>query len=172
MTRQYKVLWIEDDAHMDLSGLASPVHIAPQYKLVTVLQVSEAVERILETEFDVIITDMRFKADKNPSWWDLAQARQNGNGKPGQNANFGDRLGLQLLYTLLGPDDERMIKIEVPPWITSDRFVVFTVEERITIQDHLSKLKINHYERKQPGLPRRTLKNLIDKVLKERGLVG
>lgn len=168
MTKQFKVLWIEDDAHMDLGGLATPVHIALKYKLVTVLQVSEAVRHIMTNEYDVIITDVRFKADNDPTWWDLTHPRRNGNGN--MRLNLGDRLGLQLLYSLLGSPDDRMIKLEVPPWVTPERFAVFTVEERSTIDEHLSKLGVKHYERKQPGLPKRTLRSMIERVLKERGI--
>lgn len=159
----FKVLWIEDDALFDLNGLAAAVHTSLKYKLVIARNVTEAVDSILKNEYDVIIVDVRLPPGGDERW-----ARLFINARAEVEQNLGNKLGLQLLYTLLAQGDDRVIRVAIPDWVSPDRFAVFTVEEYTTIERHLSSLGVKFHVKKKAGLPRRTLRDLIDQVLQSR----
>ncbi|GEM_PF-551209 len=160
MTKMYKILWIEDDALFDLNSLAAAVHTSLKYKLVIARNVTEAVDHILRSEYDVVIVDMRLPPGTDDRWATLFL-----NARAEVEKNFGNKLGLQLLYTLLGPEQDRVIKLPVPSWVNPNRFAVFTVEEYTTLERHLTKLGVQFHVKKKAGLSRRTLRDLIDQVI-------
>jgi len=112
MTKVHKILWIEDDALFDLNIMAAPVHTSMKYKVVIARNVTEAVDNILKTEYDVVIVDMRLPPGSDKAWGELFT-----NARASIEQNLGNKLGLQLLYTLLGVGDDRVIKIPVPAWV-------------------------------------------------------
>lgn len=159
----YHVLWVEDDALFDLNDLATAVSSSLRYKLKTAPNVTEALTLIQAREFDVIIVDVRLPPGQDDEWKKLFI-----NSRPEVEKNLGNKLGLQLLRTLLGTNGNRTIEIAVPDWVTADRFAVFTVEERSICEPHLTDLGVEHHVKKKAGLPPSTLRDLIDKVIKSR----
>jgi hypothetical protein len=163
MTKVYQVLWIEDDALFDLNDLATAVSSSLKYKLKIARNVTEGIENILRREFDVIIVDVRLPPGNDQRWAELFI-----NARAEVEQNLGNKLGLQLLHTLLNRNGKHAVTIDIPSWVTPDRFAVFTVEERSTCEPHLTDLGVKVHVKKKAGLPPSTLRDLIDLVLKNR----
>jgi CheY-like chemotaxis protein len=164
-TMVYNVLWVEDDAIFDLSDLTAAVQVALKYKLVIAKNVTEAVERLHKDsiEYDAIIVDIRLPPGNDPRWVKMFTGD-----RAAIEQQMGNKLGLQFLYALLGRDGDRPVKLDVPAWVSPDRFAVFTVEEESTIKTHLDRMGVQVYQKKRAGLPPRTLRKLIEKIIENR----
>ena len=154
-----KVLWIEDGARFDLPQLAGPVYIDGSYDLVVAEDISTGISHLLRNEFQVVIVDIRLPPGDDPEWiklysvagYDKVQAR----------------LGLELLYSIVGRP-EAQVELEYrPEWITADRLGVFTVESYQEIEGDLRGLNIRVFQQKRADLPDTILLELIEKILRQ-----
>lgn len=152
-----KVLWIEDDARFGLAQLAGPVYVHGGYDLMVASDISTAVARLERGRFDAVIADIRLPPGDNPAWQKLYQEAG------GDKVHA--RLGLYLLYSLLGHPEAQVPLDRRPTWLTPDMIAVFTVESRPEIGKTLEQLKIGVYEQKRADLPDTILLDIIEKVL-------
>jgi hypothetical protein len=153
-----KVLWIEDGAEFECAELTGPVYNSRKYDLQIALTVTDAISRLQETEFAVVVVDIRMDPGDSPEWRDRFE-------KGG--ADRGDaRLGIQLLYSLFKPQTEGCVRIDpLPGWLKPKRIGVLTVESEKEIGSHLEELGIKCYRRKQWPMPPTALLEVIDRVL-------
>ena len=154
---KYKVLWIEDEAFMQVDHSTGPLLLTRKYDLNVALNVSDAVEQIKNIEFDAVIVDIRLPPGMDPDWEALF-------------INSGDkkssaRLGIQLPFSLLKPG-KASIKLEkIPSWISPAKFGVFTVESEREVKNELKKLRIDCFQQKKTMLPKTALLELIERVI-------
>jgi hypothetical protein len=154
-----KVLWIEDGARFDLPQLAGPVYVDGSYDLVVAEDASAGISHLLRNEFQVIIVDIRLPPGDDPDWIKLNSAA----GYDKVQA----RLGLELLYSILGRPEARVKLKDRPTWITADRLGVFTVESLPEVEEDLRKLNILVFQQKRADLPDTILLEIIEKVLQQ-----
>jgi hypothetical protein len=158
MKQKSRILWIEDGARYDVAELAAPVYMNVNYDLITAENASDGILALLSGEFDVIIVDIRLPPGNDRNWIDLYN-------KSGAN-KVSARLGLHLLYTILGHHDAKIVLGVRPEWIKPDKIGVLTVEGQSEVAVHLKNLKITVYEQKQAAMSETALLELIDKILK------
>ncbi|MFC2155302.1 hypothetical protein ACFLRB_02270 [Acidobacteriota bacterium] len=154
---KYKVLWIEDGARSEVSSFAGAVFTSMKYDLEVVLDVSDAVRKILNAEYDAVIVDIRIVPGSASKWKNLYSQV----GKDKDNA----RLGMHLLFSLLKPDQAAVELENIPSWILPKRFGVFTVEGKGEVKDELEELGVNFYLQKQTNLPHTALLDFIEKII-------
>lgn len=154
---KYNVLWIEDGAFVEIPTFAGPVTITRKYHLRVAMDVSDAVKQIQSTEFEAVIVDIRLPPGINPDW-------ENFYNKLIYN-KISARLGLQLLFSLLKPEDAAVKLNNIPSWVSPEKFGVFTVEGEREVKDDLDKLGIAFYRQKKTGISRKTLLELIETII-------
>lgn len=156
-----KVLWIEDGAFVEVANFAGPVLTNLKYDLQVALDVSDALKKIMEIEnngFDAVIVDSRIPPGMDPEWEDIYD-------KSGYN-KIGARLGIQLLFSLLKPEKAAVKLKKIPPWISPEKFGVFTVESEGEVKNELTELGIiNCFQQKKIKLSNKALLELIEKVI-------
>lgn len=155
-----RALWIEDGARSELSHLSGPVLYDGRIELVLAEDLTTAVEYILEEEFDAVIVDVRLPPGDDPYWKELH--RRAGHDK------VHAELGLQLLRWLLGPGDPGTLP-EPPAWMSPKRVAVFSVDCRTEITSLLEELGIEVVQQKRADLPDTILRELIDRLIEQRG---
>ncbi|NOU16975.1 MAG: response regulator [Bacteroidales bacterium] len=160
-----KVLWIEDQAELDLAALAGPVYTSGEYFLDVAGDASDAWEKIKKNEYDVIIVDIRIPPGDAEAFHKYFIVK-------GHNKNDA-RLGIQLLYLLLCPEknSEKDIfnrKLEnIPSWLSKEKFGILTVETEADVEKDRVILGINTYRRKE-GISKKTiLLDLIKEVVNQ-----
>jgi hypothetical protein len=153
----YKVLWIEDGAFTEVSSFAGPVFTSTKYDLQVALDVSDAVKKIRDTEFDAVIVDIRIPPGIDPEWEEFYR-------KSGYN-KIGARLGIQLLYTLLKPEKATVKLDRIPSWISTKKFGIFTVESEGEVKKNMEDIGINFYQQKKTTIPNTALLELIEKII-------
>jgi hypothetical protein len=142
---------------LEASRFTGPVYTNGRYDLVIALDASDGVHRVLETEFDAVVVDIRIEPGNDPDWISL----WNQLGKDKIQA----RLGIHLLYSFLNPA-EAMVKLGViPVWISPVRFGVLTVESYREVEQDLKKLDILAFNQKTANTPKTTLLELIEKIV-------
>jgi CheY-like chemotaxis protein len=154
-----RVLWVEDDARFGLAQLAGPVYVHGGYDLVVASDVSTAIARLSREIFDAVIVDIRLPPGDDRAWIELYS-------KEGRN-KVRARLGLQLLYSLLGHQRARVHLKQRPGWLASGKLGVFTVESRPEIEEDLGALGIPVYEQKRADLPDTVLLEIIERILRQ-----
>jgi hypothetical protein len=167
-----RVLWIEDDAHFDLTSLTGPIYASMDYNLDVVIDVTSALELIQEEEYDAVIVDIRLVPGTDRRWIDL----YNGNTADRQSrlSKLEQQLGIQILYSLF----ESQLKDTTPAvplgwehrpaWIQVERFAVFSVEDEAMLRPFLSKFDPDEkikYLKKSASLSYDALLKLIQEVI-------
>ncbi|MCL5037434.1 MAG: hypothetical protein M1269_10005 [Chloroflexi bacterium] len=158
---KYKVLWIEDQYSTDLNKLYGPIYTSRRYDFVAAQDVSDGIDQIMKSEFQAIIADIRIPPGKKEEWIELFN-------QSGGHKDFA-RLGLHLLYSLLGHEKAK-VKIEnIPGWLEANRIGVFSVESSEELKD-LKEMNIRVFQQKTTGLPKTILLELLDKILQQQGI--
>jgi CheY-like chemotaxis protein len=155
-----RILWIEDNAAQDLAYWAAPVYMAGGYDLVVAPTASEGAGRILESEFDAVIVDIRLPPGPEREWIEVYNSAARMAREP--------QLGLELLYSVLGHRKAKVPMKARPNWVTAERFGVLTVErayqEEVTacLQD----LGLKVFVEKTTETPETILLDLVDQIKK------
>ncbi len=159
MKEKRKVLWIEDGARRDLPHLTAPVYMEGGYDLVVAEDASAGVRLLEQEEYDAIIVDIRLPPGDDPGWIRLY--------KRAGSDKVAARLGLQLLYAMLGSPRAEFHWEDRPAWITPDRIGVLTVEGQGELTSDLVELRIEafRFQQKDAGAPDTVLLDLIRRVL-------
>lgn len=157
MKQKYKVLWVEDGAMADLPELAVPVMMDGNYELIVAEDISDAIYKLGQNEYDVIIVDIRMDPGELHEWWQLYH-------DAGSNKTSA-RLGRQFLYTILG-NAKAEVKIQGKP-IHPSRIGVLTAESELELAKDLKILNISPsvFRQKRADAPRTILLELINKVV-------
>jgi len=92
------ILWIEDDAFNELGKLATPVYYEGEYDLQFAVTVTEAFNKLRETEYDAVVVDVRLPPGDDPRWIKIYYKAA--------ADNKAARLGVRLLQSLLGRDKD------------------------------------------------------------------
>ncbi len=155
-----RALWIEDGARSELSHLSGPVLYDGRIELVLAEDLTTAVEYILAEEFDAVVVDVRLPPGDDPYWKELHR-------KAGRDKVHAE-LGLQLLRWLLRPAAGSSLP-GPPAWMSPKRVAVFSVDCRTEILHLLEELGIEVVQQKRADLPDTILRDLIDRLLEQRG---
>ena len=155
-----RALWIEDGARSELSHLSGPVLYDGRIELVLAEDLTTAVEYILEEEFDAVIVDVRLPPGDDPHWKELHR-------RAGRDKVHAE-LGLQLLRWLLASAGQAALP-SPPEWMNARRIAVFSVDCRQEILHLLEELGIEVVQQKRADLPDTILRELIDRLLEQRG---
>ena len=160
----HNVLWIEDDALFDLTHLTAPVYATFRYRLETAKNATDGLNRLLTSgvEYHVVVVDVRLPPGNDPDWVELYHKDAK---NLGADRRLNSKLGIQLLYSLLDHQNKRITLPDIPEWVASERFAVFTVEERRGMTPYLEELGIAVYARKWASLPPNALLDLIEQVI-------
>jgi len=156
-----KVLWIEDSARYELSELTGPVYASRKYVLNLAEDATSATYHLQNTQFDVLIVDMRIPPGDNPIWQKIYQ-------KGGKDKDTA-QLGLKLLRWLLDGKNGDLDSLGVPPqWVNAHSVAVFTVEGHDGLRQTLSELDVTFYEQKRATRRDTALLDLIDRVMTDK----
>ena len=155
---RHKVLWIEDGAFVEVSSFAAPLFNRMIYDLAVALDVSAAVNKIIETQFDAVIVDIRIPPGIDPEWERLYS-------KSGYN-KISARLGIQLLFSLLKPESAAIKLDNIPSWVSPGKFGIFTVESEAEVRNDLEYLGIKFFQQKKTNIPNTAILELIEKIIK------
>jgi hypothetical protein len=159
MKQKIRVLWIEDQARYDLVELAAPVHIDRRFDLVVAETASEGIARLLEDHYDAIIVDIRIDPGDNQDWVKLYQQ---------SDGKVIARLGLQLLYTILGHPKARIsLGDKRPTWLKAEMIGVLSIETEKELSEHLTKLKITQFRHKSAASPPTVLLEMVESLLSQ-----
>jgi len=159
MKEKRKALWIEDGARFDLPYLAAPIYMDGQYDLIVAENVADSISQLQSKEFDAIIVDIRLPPGDDPEWAGLY--------KEAGYDKVAARLGLKLLYSILGSPDAEVKLEHRPSWITADKIGILTVESRAEMENDLKRLDIQVFRQKQAGIPETVLLDIIRLVLQQ-----
>lgn len=156
--KRYRILWVEDGARFDLPHLAAPVFMEGNYDLCIVENVSDCISYLQNHVFDAIIMDIRIPPGDDQRW--IALYKKAGTDK------VAARLGLKLLYCLLGLPEAEVELNNRPSWINADKIGIFTVESKKELDVHFQKLGITAYQQKKADVSESVLLDLIKQILK------
>jgi CheY-like chemotaxis protein len=156
MREKCKVLWIEDAARFDFPQMAAPLYMNGGYDLAVAEDVTSAVALVKQSEYDVVIVDIRLPPGDDSRWIALWK-------RAGSN-RVAARLGLELLRSLLGSDGAKIFLRDRPSWLTPDRIGVLTIEGDDELRPVLDELGIRFYRRKQADVPDTVLLDLVSDV--------
>ena len=161
-----KILWVEDGAFIEVSSFTGPLFTSAKYDLDVALNVTDAIRKIKETEFDAVIVDIRIPPGLDRAWENLYS-------ESGYN-KIGARLGIQLLFSLLKPGMSEVKLENIPSWVSPEKFGVFSVESVEEVKKELKQLDIslNHFQQKITTMPKTALLELIEKVITNTHLVS
>ena len=154
--KKIRALWIDDGAITDLVELTGPVYASGRYTLDIAANISEAIAEIQRREFDAVIVDIRLPPGNLPEWIELYRR--------GGQSRAAAHLGLDFLDSCLRAKPAVPLNPR-PAWLSPDRFAVFSVEEREVVEAQVKSLGVKVYHVKEVDPPRRTLIDLIEKVL-------
>jgi CheY-like chemotaxis protein len=157
--KRYRILWVEDGARFDLPHLAAPVFMEGNYDLCIVENVSDCITYLQHHVFDAVILDIRIPPGDDQRWITLYK-------KAGTD-KVAARLGLKLLYSLVGLPEAEVELDNRPSWINADKIGVFTVESKRELDEHLQKLGIKVYQQKKADVSEIVLLDLIKQILKQ-----
>lgn len=155
-----RILWIEDDALVDLRNLTGPIYISGKYDLVLAFDATEGMRYLMDEEFHVVIVDIRIPPGDDPQWIKI----YNDYGKYKVKA----RLGIHLLQAVLKyPNAKYRMKGSTPKWIHYTKFGVFTVENLNDVVNELKQLRITVFEQKTAKSNHKVLLDIVEKILRE-----
>jgi CheY-like chemotaxis protein len=155
--KRYRILWVEDGARFDLPHLAAPVFMDGNYDLCIVENVADCIAYVQTQAFDVIVLDIRIPPGDDQQWISLYK-------KAGTD-KVSARLGLKLLYSLIGSNEAEINLNNRPSWIAPDKIGIFTVESKSELDEHLQKLGIHVYQQKKADVAETVLIDLIKHVI-------
>jgi DNA-binding NarL/FixJ family response regulator len=159
MKQKTRILWIEDEARYDLALLAAPVIMDRRFDLVVAETASEGIARLLEDRYDVIIVDIRLDPGENQDWVKLDQQ---------SDGKVSARLGLHLLYTVLGHDDAKItLGDKRPTWLKPEMIGVLSVETEEELSEHLTRLNITKFHHKSAASPPTVLLEMVESLLQQ-----
>ncbi len=156
---KYKILWIEDGAFVEVENLAGPVLITGEYDIDVALNASDAIKKIkcLREGYDAVIVDIRIPPGLDTEWEKLSETlRRN---------KKGDRLGIQLLFSLLKPEEAEIKIKDIPAWISPDKFAILSVEGEREVKAELVPLGVDLFRQKETRMANTALLDLIKEVL-------
>ena len=153
--KKIKVLWIEDNALFDLQNVLGPIFMDGRYDLAIAETASDGIQRLMQEEFGAVIVDIRLPPGDDPDWVRLYK----------RPYGLAARLGLALLYSLFCQEEAEIKHQRIPPWVSPDRFGVFTVESKAEVQPHLDKLKVSVYEQKTAQTSTRVILNILERII-------
>jgi hypothetical protein len=156
-----KVLWIEDGAFDEMAKFAGPVYSSGEYDLIVALDATEAEFQLLNpgNEFAAVIVDIRIPPGPVEKWINLYRKYW--------SDKIEAQLGKHLLYSILKHPDAEIKLQDIPQWIKPEKFGVFTIESKETIEGDLKKLGITVFKQKtadESVVPVSTLLDLINKI--------
>lgn len=157
--KRKSILWVEDGARYELQYLTGPIYYEGIYQLTIAEDITKAVEWIRKhrTGFDAVIVDIRMPPGSDHEWVQLFQSH----GEDAQAA----KLGIHFLRSLLSPDFAKIRLVNLPGWISSQRFGVFTVETMDELlENDLNALSVNHFSQKCTEMSELTLLNMIQAI--------
>ncbi|MCK5058605.1 MAG: hypothetical protein KAT34_18265 [Candidatus Aminicenantes bacterium] len=154
---KYKVLWIEDGAFVEVATFAGAVLTSMKYDLEVSIDISDALGKIRTTEYDAVIVDIRIPPGNNMEWKKIYN-------QSGYNKNSA-RLGMQLLFSLLKPEEAEVKLENIPSWVSAKKFGVFTVESRAEVKNDMVELGIYLYLQKKTNMNRNDLLEFIEKII-------
>jgi CheY-like chemotaxis protein len=163
MRDKRRVLWIEDGARFDFPQMAAPLYMNGGYDLAVAEDATSAVALVKQSEYDVVIVDIRLPPGDDSRWIELWK-------RAGSN-RVAARLGLELLRSLLGSDDAKVPLRDRPSWLTPDRIGVLTVEGEDELRPVFDMLGIRFYRRKQADVPDTVLLDLTRQIEQRTGSV-
>ena len=155
---RYKVLWIEDGALTEVADFAGPLLSSMKYDLDVALNISDAIKKMNDAEFDVVIVDIRIPPGSDPEWEHLYEKSQ--------SIKVSPRLGMQLLFGLLKPKEVEIKLKNIPQWIVPEKLGVFTVESEGEVKKELEALCVNFYLQKKTNTPNTALLEFIEEIIK------
>lgn len=155
-----RILWIEDDALVDLRNLTGPIYISGKYDLVLAFDATEGMRYLMDEEFQVVIVDIRIPPGNNPQWIKIYNDFDKYKVKA--------RLGIHLLQAILKfPNAKYKMESEIPLWINPTKFGVFSVENLADVVNELRQLNINIFEQKTATSNHKILLEIVEKILNE-----
>lgn len=117
-----RVLWVEDGAAGEFANIGGPLHTEPAVSLAIAFNASDAVHRLLSSEFDVVIVDVRLPPGEDWRWIALYDER----GREAAQA----QLGIELVRSAMAHAEARIVLKRRPSWLSATRFALLTVEHR------------------------------------------
>jgi hypothetical protein len=163
MKYKNRVLWIEDEAALNMQRYATPVLQGPDYDLTLAVTISEAV-LFLQQEFDAIVVDLRMPPGVDRNWIALDQQLALSSDPP--------HLGLHLLLNLF-LEPKTGYEVELPKSIvwkhSIKKFGVLSIDPHTDVKDDLGRInfKENYYRQKQAGMPINVLLNLVERICRQ-----
>lgn len=156
------VLWMEDNALIDLQEFTPAILLNNRYNLDFALDSSMAENMLKDKEYDVIIVDIRLMPGNGIKWNKLY------NDKGGNHISA--RLGLWLMYGYLKPEESPIIIEDIPSWINEKIIGILTVEKLAELSPHLKILNIEDDQYRNKKSDPNILLELIEHILsREKG---
>ncbi len=156
-----KVLWLEDQ-YEDFGAYKSFLFRAG-YVVDTIPSVSEAVKKLREQDYTAIILDIKVLPGDDEVWKDIDKEKRE------KNPNFDSYLGLELIHSLLNPDNAT---IRLTPPILIDPIKIIVLSIVVDKPEEISSLGIpgNHIVYKS-NFDSDTLPKLIEEIEKQTGSI-
>ena len=150
----YRVLWIEDEAETQLRNFMHPVIMAG-HVIEFVTNVTDAILRMSQEAYDLIILDLIVNAGPDKRWKEIDK-------DPEEDKN--SYLGLQLLRAVFDREASR-IDVQVPPeHVSPQKFAIFTIVQDKEIHDEIASFGITAlYSKRRSNLY--TLMQIIEEQL-------
>ena len=151
-----KILWVEDEALVELQYLYAPVVVAG-FDLHLATNASQAVALLRLQRFSALVVDIRIPPGDDPLW---QRKYYRHNADPAAA-----RLGLHLLESLLLP--HRVLELPGPEdfsWLSGTQCAAFSVDVENKGNEELKKRGVI-FEVKGPHLPADFLLGLIQRIL-------
>ena len=134
-----RILWIEDEADGQMADYVDPV-IDAEYDLDVEVNATDAIRRLKEDEYDLVIFDLIINAGDDVAWNEYDQ-REHHNKSSGY-------LGLQLMRAVLSPEKHPLAVRPRIGWLTRDKIAVFSVVTDKEVITELRGLGISRIESK------------------------
>lgn len=155
---KYKLLWIEDGALADLSSFLGPLYVSGRFHIVIAFNASDAVNFIVNENFDAVIIDIRIPPGEKKEWLDIYSEL----GEDKVQA----RLGVHLLYSLLLPENSKVKIAYIPEWVAPSIIGVFSIESITQLKHDLDALGIKTYVQKNATTSQLELLNMARSLVK------
>ncbi len=157
MNNKKKILWIEDGALHDLEEMAATIFVDGRFDLEIAGDVAEGIALLKKYRYHVVIVDLRLPPGNDREWIKIFM--NSGSSKSSA------KLGLKLLYTILGHPKAMAPLKDRPDWISPNVIGILSVERNEDIAENLNELGIKHFTRKVASLPDTALLDLVQDVI-------
>lgn len=154
-----RILWIEDNADIELPHLAIPVFMHHGYQLTISDNATNAVFQLENQNYDVVIFDIRLRPGNDEEFIERYKALIRNNQPP--------RLGLYILRKLLGQNVDDDYSKSQDSLLDAKRIGIMSVDSWSDMQKKLESMGISEvvYTQKRAFMPRTALLDLVEKVL-------